>query len=711
MISPPSVRVSSATPLMSLSAVVLDTETTGLDTKRARIIQIGAVRLLSGRLQHDLTYDRLINPGEPISSASSAIHHITDEHVRSEESFTPVFEEFDSWCGDAFVVGYSIGFDLAMFKSEHDRAGLQWRPPRCLDVRHLVQILALPLPDEALDTVASWLGLEVKDRHKALSDAELTAQVFLHLVPKLRDKGIRTLGQAENASLRLSRQISNEAQAGWHDVVRPDAVAPQSVAALARLDSYPYRHRVRDIMRAPPFIISADLSIRRVLAMMMREQVSSVFVNPSEAGGPLGIITERDILRAIDTDPEGALERPADKLAVRPLKTIRADEHIYRAIGRMNAERFRHLGVADHNGEVVGALSARDLLRQRGGNVMELGHAIERAQGPEELGAIWTKLATVVEGLTYEEVDPRDIAAIISNELRALTRQACVIAENELAAAGRGGPPVPYAMMVLGSGGRGESLLAMDQDNAIVFEAGERSGSADTWFEALGERVSDILNAVGVEYCKGGIMASKPSWRMSAEDWRATVSEWIGRSRPEDILNTDIFFDARPVHGARALADTLRTDALETAASSTAFLKLLAHQASDIQVPIGWFGKLRLVEGRVDLKKGGIMPIFSAARVLALKLNLPERATPERLAAAKPLMKEDANAINGLIDAHKILLGEILEQQIRDLREGVPLSNAVNPKQLSASKLERLKWAVEQVDSVPGLLGDPVILA
>jgi len=128
-------------------------------------------------------------------------------------------------------------------------------------------------------------------------------------------------------------------------------------------------------------------------------------------------------------------------------------------------------------------------------------------------------------------------------------------------------------------------------------------------------------------------------------------------------------------------------------------------------VPIGWFGKLRLVEGRVDLKRGGIMPIFSAARVLALKLKLSERATPERLAAAGTLMEKDAGAINGLIDAHRILLGEILEQQIRDLREGIPLSNSVNPKQLSASKLERLKWAVEQVDRVPGLLGDPVILA
>ncbi|MGI9415394.1 MAG: exonuclease domain-containing protein, partial [Hyphomicrobiales bacterium] len=475
----PSDHISSATPLVSLSAVVLDTETTGLDTKRARIIQIGAVRLDKGKIKTDANYDRLIDPGEPISSASTEIHHIADEHVRGAPDFPTVIGDFHTWCGGAVILGYSIGFDLAMFKAEHDRAGLQWRPPRCLDVRHLVQVLAPPLPDEALDTAAGWLGLDVTDRHQAVADAVLTAEVFLHLVPKLREKGILTLAEAENACRRLTNQMTNEAQAGWHDVVRTGQIAPESVTALARIDSYPYRHQVGDIMHSPAFTISADLSIRRVLGIMMREQISSVFVEPSEAGGPLGIITERDVLRAIDTDPDGALDRPADKLAVRPLKTVRQDEYVYRAVGRMSTERLRHLGVSDDQGKVVGAISARDLLRQRAGDAMSLGDEIEQARSPGELGAIWTKLTMVAQGLTYEEVDPRDIAAIVSNELRALTRQACVIAEKDMAKAGKGTPPVPYAMMVLGSGGRGESLLAMDQDNAIVFETGEPGGPED----------------------------------------------------------------------------------------------------------------------------------------------------------------------------------------------------------------------------------------
>ena len=73
---------------------------------------------------------------------------------------------------------------------------------------------------------------------------------------------------------------------------------------------------------------------------------------------------------------------------------------------------------------------------------------------------------------------PRNTAAIVSHELRALTRRATELAEVRMIDDGWGPPPQPYAMLVLGSGGRGESLLAMDQDNAIVYADGEPGSEA-----------------------------------------------------------------------------------------------------------------------------------------------------------------------------------------------------------------------------------------
>ena len=260
---------------------------------------------------------------------------------------------------------------------------------------------------------------------------------------------------------------------------------------------------------------------------------------------------------------EGALKLGIEQFMSRPLATIPSDAYVYRAIGRMSRLKIRHLGVTDESGFVTGALSARDLLRLRAGEAVSLGDEIDEADTVPALGAAWAKLPHVSASLLAEGLSAREIAAIISRELGALTRQAAVIAERRMLEAGDGDPPCPYVMTVLGSAGRGESLLAMDQDNAIAFERGEPDGPEDQWFARLGKHVADILNEVGVPYCKGGVMASNAPWRGSIATWQARIADWITRSRPQDLLSVDIFFDMRGVYGRLGLADALWRDAFD----------------------------------------------------------------------------------------------------------------------------------------------------
>ena len=102
------------------------------------------------------------------------------------------------------ILGYALGFDLAILRSEHERAGLAWKAPRFLDVRDLAQVLKPDLPDFSLETLAAWLGIAVVDRHRALPDARLAAEIFLALLPRLRENSIRTLAEAEDACRKLS---------------------------------------------------------------------------------------------------------------------------------------------------------------------------------------------------------------------------------------------------------------------------------------------------------------------------------------------------------------------------------------------------------------------------------------------------------------------------------------------------------------------------
>jgi CBS domain-containing protein len=64
--------------------------------------------------------------------------------------------------------------------------------------------------------------------------------------------------------------------------------------------------------------------------------------------------------------------------------------------------------------------------------------------------------------------------------------------------------------------------------------------------------------------------------------------------------------------------------------------------------------------------------------------------------------------IEQVLEAHKIILGVILNQQLADIEKGTPPSSRVDPRMVSNADKERLKWALEHVKAVTGLLGDPV---
>jgi DNA polymerase-3 subunit epsilon/CBS domain-containing protein len=264
---------------------------------------------------------------------------------------------------------------------------------------------------------------------------------------------------------------------------------------------------------------------------------------------------------------------------------------------------------------------------------------------------------------------------------------------------------VPYAVLVLGSAGRGESLLAMDQDNAIVFAEGDPDGPEDRWFAKLGTHIADILHEVGVPYCKGGVMAKNAAWRGSAALWRERVREWIGRSSPQDLLSVDIFFDLRGVHGDGALADTLWRDALDMARGKLAFLKLLQEAKGEIAPPLGLFG-IRTENGRVDLKAGGLFHIVAAARILALRFHVAERATPARLRGVKLLHVGGDRDLDALIDAHGVLLAAILGQQLIDIAAGRPPANSVEPRRLEPAQSAALKAALRGLRHVDDLVRD-----
>jgi len=699
--------VGSATPLIGLEAVVLDCETTGLDPVKSRVVDLAAVRLAGGKLDEAAKFRSLVRPPSPIPPASTAIHGIDDAAVAAAPAFAEVWSGFQAYAGDSIVIGHSVGFDLAVLKHECDLAGLPWARPRSLCTQLLARVAAPNLAGHSLEQLGAWLGVgDPVGRHTALGDALYTAKIFLALIPQLRERGIRTLAEAEQATRSLGDALANQLRAGWVEAV----IVPGKDGgplAPASIDTYPYRNRVATVMSSPAKVVAADATTDSALQRMSSEQVSSLLVAaPGVEGAPLhprdaSIVTERDLMRAIAAHGAGALTMPIGTLAKRPLETVSSDSFVYRAISRMNRLRVRHLGVIGADSYICGMVSARDLLKLRAEAAIGLGEAIDRAEDTGTLARAWTDLPRVAAALLREDVPAIEAAAVISSELTALTRRATILAEQRL-----GAPPCPYAFAVLGSVGRGESLLAMDQDNALVFADGEPDSPADRWFGELGSIVADILNEVGVPYCSGGVMASKPAWRGSLATWRKRIAEWIGRSKPEDLLSVDIFFDMRAVHGDLTLGDTIWREAFDLARGKPVFAKLLAEASGGVSPGLNLFGGFRTTEGRIDLKRAGLFGIVSAARVLAISHHVLERSTPARLNAVAALGVGGYSDLAGLVDAQRTFLDLILAQQVEDIANGQPPSNRVATRPLSHRDGDRLHQALAAVRHLDTLKRD-----
>jgi CBS domain-containing protein len=698
------VAPSSATPLLALDALVIDTETTSVDARKARVVEIAVVQLGLG--QFGDTYRRLIRPGVTIPVEATRIHGIDDAAVAGAPRFAEAWGEVSAQLTGSVVIGHAIGFDLAVLRRECARAALPWtEPPRTLDTRLLAEVAAPELAGYSLEDVAAWLGVHVADRHSALGDALTAGRIFLALLPKLRQRGIRTLAEAERATLQLRSALEEHRRAGWAE---PSLAAGGEDVRAERVDSYPYRHRVRDVMSAARFM-AADAPLTAALARMAEERISSVFVRFEAGEQPLapnnaGIVTERDVLRLLAGKGAEALQISVGQAAKRPLRSVPHDAFAFLAMARMNRMRVRHLGVTDDAGRLIGALSARDLLRLRAESTVALGDEIEQAAGAHELGRAWAKLPQIAASLRAEGLAGAEIAALVSHQLGLLTQRAAVLAEQRVREAGLGEAPCSYALAVLGSAGRGESLLAMDQDNALIFADGEPAG-VDGWFQALGTHVADILHEVGVPYCKGGVMAKNEQWRGPVSTWRKRIRQWIERSRPEDLLSVDIFFDMRGVYGDTSLADFLWRDAFAAAKGQAAFAKLLVETAGATEPALNFFGGFRTDKGRIDLKRSGLFGLVTAARAMAICHHVVERSTPARLAGVSALGR-GVDDLNALVEAQQVFLDLALGQQIEDMGRGIPPSNAIELKRLSSRDRQRLRSALKAVSHLDELTRD-----
>ena len=184
-----------ARPLAETSFVVVDLETTGGSADRGdAIIEIGAVRVASGRLAE--RFARLVNPGRRLPPFITRLTGITDAMLADQVDIRVAIAEFLTFAGDDVLVAHNARFDLPFLDAAlRLTLGRAFHQPHFCTLR-LARRLLPNLRRRSLDSLAGHLGIPVVDRHRALGDAIMTAEVLLHILELLGRRGITRLDHA-----------------------------------------------------------------------------------------------------------------------------------------------------------------------------------------------------------------------------------------------------------------------------------------------------------------------------------------------------------------------------------------------------------------------------------------------------------------------------------------------------------------------------------
>ncbi|WP_291727155.1 3'-5' exonuclease [Leisingera sp. F5] len=196
--------------LANLSYAVFDTETTGLLPHKDEIVQIGALRVVRGRIIDSEAFETLVDPGRPIPAASTRVHGISDAMVQGAPDIAESARAFHSFASDAVIVAHNAPFDMAFLHRHAKRTGVSWDQP-VLDTVLLSAVLFGASQNHTLDALCERLDVTIPAalRHSAMGDARATAEVFCKMLPMLEARGLGTFGAVLEETRKHGRLIDD----------------------------------------------------------------------------------------------------------------------------------------------------------------------------------------------------------------------------------------------------------------------------------------------------------------------------------------------------------------------------------------------------------------------------------------------------------------------------------------------------------------------
>ena len=219
--------------------VVFDIETTGLSKETESITEIGAVKVVDGKIID--RFSTFVNPERPIPAEITKLTGITNEMVADAPVITEILPRFLEFCQDAVLVAHNANFDTGFIRLNAERkCGIEVKNT-VLDTLELSRSLLPELKKHKLDIICEQLGVSLEGHHRAVNDAEATAEVFLKFIDMLVEKEIY---KVDDINVFSSQTVNYKKLKAYHAIIlAKDYVGLRNLYELISLSHIDYYFR------------------------------------------------------------------------------------------------------------------------------------------------------------------------------------------------------------------------------------------------------------------------------------------------------------------------------------------------------------------------------------------------------------------------------------------------------------------------------------
>ncbi|MFH0848831.1 MAG: DUF294 nucleotidyltransferase-like domain-containing protein [archaeon] len=461
------------------------------------------------------------------------------------------------------------------------------------------------------------------------------------------------------------------------------------------LEGYLAVSTVKEMLTRPLITCNSDASIREALDIINTANVGSIVVVDTD-NTPIGIVTAKDFARLMAAEEPST---PISKVMSAPIISVREDSTLFNAYRIQASKDVNHLVVVDELGKAKGIVTSRDLILgiEPSYAMVTLAGRISTAETPEQIRPLYDCIIRAITSMVNRGVGFFEVSEVITALNDVITVRIIELATDRLKENGEW-RPVKYVWVVTGSGGRREQILGTDQDNAIIYD-NTADQEDERFLTNLSNLVNDWLQVAGIPKCESGYIASNPEWGRPLSSWKRYFDDWIKDPVGPNVVRLSMFLDMRPVYGDRDLVLSLMEYAREKI--TTEALRSVNDVVFLRNPYIGFLGRLRYRNKRIDIKMSGLFPIIQFVKALAVQENITASSTLERLEHLVARYAIDVKTGEELREAFQFLSILRLKHQLRQIMANEKVDNDVIAGELTNFDEALLRASFQALEKIP----------